>query len=83
LFLSQLLKEEFIFSPGSAESNLDATLVTLHDHDVLTVESENGERLQDPAAALADRRAPLYIKLSDRERSIGRENFDFYCFLIW
>jgi hypothetical protein len=24
-----------------------------------------------------------YVKLSDKERSIGRENFDFYCFLIW
>lgn len=24
-----------------------------------------------------------YIELADRERSGGRENFDFYCFLLW
>ncbi|CAB5170961.1 unnamed protein product [Rhizophagus irregularis] len=24
-----------------------------------------------------------YVLLSDRERAIGRENYDFYCFLIW
>ncbi|CAG8590188.1 6313_t:CDS:10 [Funneliformis mosseae] len=24
-----------------------------------------------------------YVQLSDRERAIGRENYDFYCFLIW
>ncbi|CAG8665972.1 18965_t:CDS:10 [Gigaspora margarita] len=24
-----------------------------------------------------------YVELSDAERAIGRENYDFYCFLIW
>ena len=24
-----------------------------------------------------------YVELSDAERQCGRENFDFYCFLIW
>lgn len=27
--------------------------------------------------------APQYVELSDSERSCGRENYDFYCFLIW
>ena len=24
-----------------------------------------------------------YVQLSDTERESGRENYDFYCFLIW
>jgi hypothetical protein len=27
--------------------------------------------------------APLFVELSDHERLCGRENYDFYCFLIW
>jgi hypothetical protein len=27
--------------------------------------------------------SPTVIELSDAERQCGRENFDFYCFLIW
>lgn len=27
--------------------------------------------------------APQYVELSDSERNCGRENYDFYCFLIW
>lgn len=27
--------------------------------------------------------APLYVELSESERQCGRENYDFYCFLIW
>jgi hypothetical protein len=26
---------------------------------------------------------PQYVELSDAERTCGRENYDFYCFLIW
>lgn len=26
---------------------------------------------------------PTVVELSDQERECGRENFDFYCFLIW
>lgn len=26
---------------------------------------------------------PTVIELSDQERQCGRENFDFYCFLLW
>lgn len=26
---------------------------------------------------------PLFVELSAHERQCGRENFDFYCFLIW
>jgi hypothetical protein len=27
--------------------------------------------------------APTFVELSNDERRCGRENFDFYCFLIW
>jgi hypothetical protein len=27
--------------------------------------------------------APQFIELSETERQCGRENYDFYCFLIW
>lgn len=30
-----------------------------------------------------DSGVPQYIELSDSERHCGRENYDFYCFLIW
>ena len=26
---------------------------------------------------------PQFVELSEAERTCGRENFDFYCFLIW
>lgn len=26
---------------------------------------------------------PQYVELSEAERLCGRENYDFYCFLIW
>lgn len=27
--------------------------------------------------------APQFVELSDAERQCGRENYDFYCFLVW
>lgn len=86
VFLSKLLKSEFIFQPGSIEDNMEKTLSILQDHRIVDVEWEDGqifdlnqERLRLPEL----RRRDYFVKLSDKERSIGRENFDFYCFLIW
>ncbi|KAK4943643.1 hypothetical protein LTR10_016740 [Elasticomyces elasticus] len=67
-FLSQLFRGEFIFPAGQGlRHNLEAAMQSLLRDDVLSV-SEDGERM---------------IGLSDAERKLGRENFDFYCFLIW
>ncbi|KAK6383067.1 hypothetical protein LTS17_003737 [Exophiala oligosperma] len=67
-FLSQLFRGEFIFPAGQGlRHNLEAAMQSLVRDDVLSI-SGNGER---------------WIGLSDKERKQGRENFDFYCFLIW
>lgn len=68
-FLSRLLKSEFIFRPGSIENNLSDAVRTLNEKGVVDVHYESD--------------GDYFIKLSDKERGIGRENFDFYCFLIW
>merc|ERR1711939_897891 len=67
-FLSQLFRGEFIFPAGQGlRHNLEAAVQGLLRDDVLSV-TEDDERM---------------IGLSDAERKLGRENFDFYCFLIW
>lgn len=30
-----------------------------------------------------DSSTPIFVELSESERLCGRENYDFYCFLIW
>ena len=109
-FLSQLFKGEFIYRPGSAEENTDATLMILKNHNVIELEYEDGsvvpianrpqrvtvddeedmeEDITDtlvnipPGESILLNDRDYYIKLSSRERLTGRENFDFYCFLIW
>lgn len=70
LFLSSLFRGEFIFSGAGLAANLDATLRGLEaDHVVRLDRDERGNIAT--------------IGLSDEERKAGRENFDFYCFLIW
>ncbi|KAL1987101.1 hypothetical protein VTN96DRAFT_4975 [Rasamsonia emersonii] len=69
-FLSQLFRGEFIFPPEGLTANLDKTLRGLEKDNVIKV-------TRDPAGH------PTHIELSDAERECGRENFDFYCFLIW
>ncbi|EHY55067.1 hypothetical protein HRR83_005678 [Exophiala dermatitidis] len=68
-FLSQLFRGEFIFPAGQGlKHNLDNAMRGLLHDGVLAATEEGGER---------------WIGLSDAERNLGRENFDFYCFLIW
>lgn len=70
LFLSSLFRGEFIFSGEGLEHNLDRTLKGLEaDHIVRLDKDDNGNVVK--------------IGLSDEERKAGRENYDFYCFLIW
>ncbi|UKZ54635.1 hypothetical protein TrVGV298_008445 [Trichoderma virens] len=69
-FLSSLFRGEFIFSGAGLAANLDTTLRGLEaDHVVRLDRDENGNIAT--------------IGLSDEERKAGRENYDFYCFLIW
>ncbi|PGH05547.1 hypothetical protein GX51_02886 [Blastomyces parvus] len=69
-FLSQLFRGEFIFPPDGLAHNLEKTLNGLERDNVIKI-------TRDPSGI------PTYIELSDEERECGRENFDFYCFLVW
>ena len=70
LFLSSLFRGEFIFSGEGLAVNLEKTLRGLEaDHVVRLDRDEQGNVVK--------------IGLSDDERKAGRENYDFYCFLIW
>lgn len=76
LFLSQLFRAEFIFDTRPLDENLKETLKSLQDdHVVRTAIS--------PSLPNTDQQPTLTIELHPHERSTGRENFDFYCFLIW
>ncbi|KAF2031473.1 acyltransferase-domain-containing protein [Setomelanomma holmii] len=73
-FLSQLFRGEFIFPTEGLDHNLNKTLDGLEaDHVIKITRSES----------LEGTGAIQWIELSDAERETGRENFDFYCFLIW
>ncbi|KEY66658.1 hypothetical protein S7711_01950 [Stachybotrys chartarum IBT 7711] len=70
LFLSSLFRGEFIFASDGLAANLDKTLRGLEaDHVVRLDRDAHGNVVK--------------IGLSDEERRVGRENYDFYCFLIW
>ncbi|KAI0243630.1 hypothetical protein L0F63_003336 [Massospora cicadina] len=64
IFLSQLLKWDFVYPPGNVEDNLRLTLQFLVQSKVLTLDGG-------------------FVGLSEVERASGRENYDFYCFLLW
>jgi hypothetical protein len=51
-------------------ANLDKTLKGLEKDDVINITRDSSG-------------SPTLIGLSEAERTCGRENFDFYCFLIW
>lgn len=71
LFLSSLFRGEFIFSGDGLAVNLQKTLAGLEADKVITLKRDEttGEITT--------------VGLSDVEREVGRENYDFYCFLIW
>ncbi|KAF7860456.1 hypothetical protein EAF04_008582 [Stromatinia cepivora] len=69
-FLSQLFRGEFIYPTEGLAINLDNTLHDLEVDNII-------ELVRDPEGKV------LTVGLSDHERSVGRENYDFYCFLIW
>ncbi|KAF8471716.1 putative acyltransferase [Kalaharituber pfeilii] len=69
VFLSSLFRGEFVFPPEGVRANLHRTISGLEADGVITVEREGDQVLS--------------VELSKQERDQGRENYDFYCFLIW
>jgi glycerol-3-phosphate O-acyltransferase len=69
-FLSQLFRGEFIFPAGEGlAANLEKAVAGLRADEVIHLfTGEDGQ---------------TYAGLSNIERQRGRENYDFYCFLIW
>ncbi|KAI8946699.1 acyltransferase-domain-containing protein [Xylaria longipes] len=70
LFLSSLFRGEFIFPSEGLEANLEKTLIGLENDQVIKLQR-------------CEKGAICSIGLSEEERLAGRENYDFYCFLIW
>ena len=70
LTFSQLFSGEFIFPTQGLAVNLEKTLQGLEADAVVAVTRDNTGNV-------------LTVELSNAERLCGRENFDFYCFLIW
>ncbi|KAF2838898.1 acyltransferase-domain-containing protein [Patellaria atrata CBS 101060] len=67
----QLFRGEFIFPSEGLTANLDKTLRGLEAEGVISViRNSSADQIKS-------------IGLSNTERSSGRENYDFYCFLIW
>ena len=69
-FLSQLFRAEFIFPTTTLEQNIAAALQGLQRDRVVLCSRD----------ALGD---VVHIELHPAQRASGREDFDFYCFLIW
>ncbi|KAI9840343.1 MAG: hypothetical protein M1837_001761 [Sclerophora amabilis] len=74
-FLSQLFRGEFIFPTQGLSINLQQTLLGLEKDQVIKID-------RDPSRPTAPGQVRS-VELSGAERQCGRENFDFYCFLIW
>lgn len=68
-FLSQLFQHEFIYPTEGLTANLQNTLAGLEAADVIKI-NRQGADIQT-------------VELAAAERNRGREDFDFYCFLIW
>ncbi|OAA68296.1 glycerol-3-phosphate acyltransferase [Niveomyces insectorum RCEF 264] len=70
-FLSSLFRGEFIFPSEGLTTNLDKTLRGLEANGMLSLaRDDGGGRI-------------VKVGLSEHERLMGRDSYDFYCFLIW
>ena len=70
LFLSQIFRGEFIYPTEGLAVNLDNTLRGLETDHIIDLERDDEGKI-------------TLVGLADMERRAGRENYDFYCFLIW
>ncbi|KAL2761089.1 hypothetical protein ACRALDRAFT_2096018 [Sodiomyces alcalophilus JCM 7366] len=69
-FLSSLFRGEFIFPSEGLEANMAKSLQGLEEDQVIYAERDAEGNV-------------VKVGLSPHERAAGRENYDFYCFLIW
>ena len=69
-FLSELFRGEFVFPTEGIVVNLQTTLKGLERDGVVNIGFDPNQQFD-------------YVELTDEERRCGRENYDFYCFLIW
>lgn len=70
LFLSQLFRGEFIYPTEGLAVNLDNVLKAFEADKIIDLVRDSEGNINA-------------VDLADAERAAGRENFDFYCFLIW
>ncbi|KAL8861702.1 MAG: hypothetical protein Q9178_001903 [Gyalolechia marmorata] len=81
-FLSSIFRGEFIYPTAGLLPNLHRTLLGLESDGVIHVtSSDTGMNLDDAANTAAHN--ILSVEISTMERKNGRENFDFYNFLLW
>ncbi|KAJ3014148.1 UNVERIFIED_CONTAM: hypothetical protein HDU68_000404 [Siphonaria sp. JEL0065] len=73
-FLSKLLKNEFIYGPHGLTQNMLKTIDDMVELNVMDTEDEVVDNVSTGNKLLS---------LSKEERRIGRETFDFFCFLLW
>ena len=71
-FLSQIFRSEFIFPTTPLDENIQAALHGLERDRVLRTSHDGGSTSKN-----------TYVELHPDERALGRDNFDFYNFLIW
>ncbi|GAB7346893.1 hypothetical protein MBLNU459_g1971t2 [Dothideomycetes sp. NU459] len=83
-FLSQLFRAEFIFPTTPLSENLASTLHGLESDNIITINRDPSLLSSSDTKQTDSGENDIHsISLSDSERLSGRENFDFYCFLIW
>jgi hypothetical protein len=75
-FLSSFFRNEFIFPTEGLDYTLNRTLNGLEADNVVKI-------TRSPTADQDDKGTVTWVELSDAERETGRENFDFYLFLIF
>lgn len=89
-FLSRLMKNEFIYDINGLEANVKRTIDALEASCVLHYSLSGSAILltlsnlylqKDKVISVED--GGRLIGLADHERATGRENFDFYNFLLW
>ncbi|KAL8940676.1 MAG: hypothetical protein Q9216_002698 [Gyalolechia sp. 2 TL-2023] len=81
-FLSFIFRGEFIYPTAGLLPNLNRTLLGLESDGVIALtRSQSSELPREPLST--DPNNIVSIELSPAERRIGRENFDFYNFLLW
>ncbi|KAL8868910.1 MAG: hypothetical protein Q9174_004673 [Haloplaca sp. 1 TL-2023] len=80
-FLSSLFRGEFIYPTAGLLPNLNRTLLGLETDEIITILRSTVQ--DDTKFADSPSRDIAAVELSLTERKSGRENFDFYNFLIW